>query len=332
MLEHCGNPFLPERDYDPELGRWNVVDQLSVLTPWESPYAFVLNSPVNLVDYKGLRGENVWVRVNGENILMNVNRANELGLPRLIQCWPSRWLDPFDNPNSMHPINAEWRVSNGGLDAVLPVYGEPMNSYNPLDNLQTATNTGMVNHGSMSLEQYVEASDAHGGDGYNLHSYGSGNSYSSGSGGGGGGGNGSPAQNGSNPIATRSAKRALAKTASGVSEFLGPWSAFYSSSGNLAEFGKFLGKTGTTFAIVGWMANTAILGDMHGYENLTDNYEWQFNSAVTGAGLGIGVGVSMMGFTPIIGVPAGIIVGQAAGVYVNYRFNKPWNKNTWLDW
>ncbi len=50
-----GNPVLREREYDAELGRWNVVDKLYFLYPGKSPYNYCLNSPMNVIDPNGLK-------------------------------------------------------------------------------------------------------------------------------------------------------------------------------------------------------------------------------------------------------------------------------------
>lgn len=41
------------RFYDPQIGRWNVVDPASAKYPFASPYAYCLNNPIKLVDSDG---------------------------------------------------------------------------------------------------------------------------------------------------------------------------------------------------------------------------------------------------------------------------------------
>jgi RHS repeat-associated protein len=50
------------RLYDHQIGRWHVVDPLSMLAPDKSPYHFVSNNPINRIDPLGLTD----YKVNGE--------------------------------------------------------------------------------------------------------------------------------------------------------------------------------------------------------------------------------------------------------------------------
>lgn len=42
------------REYDPRIGRMKSIDQKASEYPWQSPYAYHRNSPVNIADYLGL--------------------------------------------------------------------------------------------------------------------------------------------------------------------------------------------------------------------------------------------------------------------------------------
>jgi RHS repeat-associated protein len=41
------------RNYDPQVGRWHNVDPLADQTPSVSPYVFVMNNPIMLIDPDG---------------------------------------------------------------------------------------------------------------------------------------------------------------------------------------------------------------------------------------------------------------------------------------
>lgn len=50
--------------YDPEIARWTTVDPLAGDRPWESPFAFTGNNPINRIDTDGRK----WVDAQGRSM------------------------------------------------------------------------------------------------------------------------------------------------------------------------------------------------------------------------------------------------------------------------
>jgi RHS repeat-associated protein len=66
-----GNSYTTEfRQYDPRLGRWLSVDPLAGQFPWQSPYVAFDNNPINIIDPRGLAGEDPPLQANGNNLVL----------------------------------------------------------------------------------------------------------------------------------------------------------------------------------------------------------------------------------------------------------------------
>ena len=54
-IKGSGNSYdFGERMQDPRLGRFSSPDPLTFIFPWQSPYAYTMNSPITFTDYSGL--------------------------------------------------------------------------------------------------------------------------------------------------------------------------------------------------------------------------------------------------------------------------------------
>ncbi|HBX62910.1 MAG TPA: hypothetical protein DEG63_07470, partial [Flavobacteriaceae bacterium] len=58
------------RNYDPAIGRWFNIDPLAEKFINTTPYNYVLNNPVNMIDPDGMEAQDIWGR----------NRYNEMGM------------------------------------------------------------------------------------------------------------------------------------------------------------------------------------------------------------------------------------------------------------
>lgn len=102
------------RGYDPEIGRWFVIDPLHNLYPSQSSYTYVLNNPINNFDYDGRQvgsiaatvGEVAGAGLSGGSLLMSGGTIIVLGGTAYVM---KDSYDAFTNPpaNSAGPISAE---------------------------------------------------------------------------------------------------------------------------------------------------------------------------------------------------------------------------------
>ena len=95
------------RMYMPEIGRWGVVDPMAENFPYLSPYTFVNNNPINLIDLIGMQPwpiKDIWN-----------------GFIRAIKSNYGYRMDPINNVQTLHSgIDMDYATGNGDLGA--PIY------------------------------------------------------------------------------------------------------------------------------------------------------------------------------------------------------------------
>jgi len=92
------------RNYDPAIGRWFNIDPLAEKFINTTPYNYVLNNPVNMIDPDGMEAQDIWGR----------NRYNEMGM----------YIPPHERGSKDGNDNGYERDGNGGYKKVNNLGGD----------------------------------------------------------------------------------------------------------------------------------------------------------------------------------------------------------------
>ena len=92
------------RNYDPAIGRWFNIDPLAEKFINSTPYNYVLNNPVNMIDPDGMEAQDIWGR----------NRYNEMGM----------YIPPHERGSKDGNDNGYERDGNGGYKKVNNLGGD----------------------------------------------------------------------------------------------------------------------------------------------------------------------------------------------------------------
>jgi len=132
--EETGNFYYGARYYDPKVSVWLSVDPLASKYPNSSPYVFVANNPINLIDPDGMK----WVNAHDDDVA--AAQANydskETGLGRF-----------FAGMKLNSAKKAQGRVDN----ALQELKAGDEDLYNYVDNLQVSDNNGNTGDVNVSV-------------------------------------------------------------------------------------------------------------------------------------------------------------------------------------